>query len=188
MEAPQPGHFWKNTFFWDSDCPAATESHGTCFAAVDRDWLVDALAEVMANSVDESDNHDVQKLGHRRAAIELLAVAPSHFIEPEGWWKAAVNQQGQRVGFVLPVLFKDESKWKEGRPQGTIFYVGVLPAFRGQGYSLQLVAEATRSFAQANCWRAFCDTSSRNAAMISTFRRAGYKERAPWQRPIAYEA
>jgi hypothetical protein len=99
MDAPLVGYFWKNTFFWDADCPAPEYAHGLRFGIRDRSWIADALAQVMASSIDES--------------------------------------------------------------------------------------EATRCFAGANCWRAFCDTSSLNVPMISSFRRAGHREKAPWQRPIA---
>ena len=96
-----------------------------------------------------------------------------------------MNEIGDRVGFVLPVTFKDSAKSKDGQPQGTIFYIGVLPSFRGQGYASNLVAEATQIFIEARCWRVFCDASSRNEPMLLAFRNAGYKEGESWQRPVA---
>jgi ribosomal protein S18 acetylase RimI-like enzyme len=86
---------------------------------------------------------------------------------------------------VLPVLFQSEARCKDGHPQGTIFYIGVLPQFRGHGYALELLAEATQLFIEAKCWRIFCDTGSDNLPMVNAFRNAGYKERARWQRPVA---
>jgi len=62
--------------------------------------------------------------------------------------------------------------------------MGVLPASRGKGYAAELLAQATRLLIAADCWRIFCDTSSHNEPMLKAFRRAGYEERTPWQRPL----
>jgi ribosomal protein S18 acetylase RimI-like enzyme len=62
--------------------------------------------------------------------------------------------------------------------------MGVLPEFRGRGYAFELLAEATRIFDAAHCWRVFCDTATDNFPMVDAFRRAGYIEHAPWQRSV----
>lgn len=182
-EAP-PGQFWKTPFFWDPTCPPPAPAR-LAFRPVDEAWLPGALAQVMATSVDESDQHEVATLGADGAARALLDVMPSYFEREAGWWRSAHTAGGDAVGFVLPARFRAAKNWREGRPEGTVFYVGVLPAFRGQGHGAQLLAEATRVFIAANCWRGFCDTSSRNEPMKRAFRSAGYREQAPWLRPIA---
>ena len=139
----------------------------------------------MASSHDESDRYTVPRIGIEAAVQELFNVLPQHFERPQDWWRLAKDREGHPVGFVLPVLFKEQRFWRDGCPQGTIFYMGVLPEFRARGYALELVHEATRLFMEVNCWRVFCDTGTDNAPMMSTFRRAGYIERAPWQRPLA---
>ena len=185
MDAPQPGHFWKTPFIWEPGCAEPPAAASLNFISAPQGWLVSAMGEVMSTSLDESDNHAVQALGAEGAAEDLLAFWPEYFEKPIGWWRAAEDEQGQKVGFVLPVLFKDRAKWKEDKPQGTIFYMGVLPQFRGRRYAQALVHEATRIFKVADCWRIFCDASSRNAPMLQAFRQAGYIERSPWQRPVA---
>jgi ribosomal protein S18 acetylase RimI-like enzyme len=185
MDAPQPGHFWKVPFIWEPGCPEPEESPSLAYEPIEPSWLEWALAEVMSNSVDESDAYAVSSSGARGAAVELLAVCPQYFERPVGWWRAAVTLTGERVGFTLPVLFKDPARFKERRPQGTIFYLGVLPKHRGNGFGQALLWHATRTFINAGCWRIFCDTSSRNEPMIRAFRRSGYLERSPWQRPVA---
>jgi ribosomal protein S18 acetylase RimI-like enzyme len=185
MEPLRPGHFWKTPFIWEPGCQEPQSVAAVCFEEAPDAWLNSALAQVMSHSLDESDQYTVQHSGPDHAVTELLAIVPLYFEKPEAWWRVAVDAQGQKVGFVLPVLFKDQARWNEGRPQGTILYMGVLPEFRGRGYARALLDEATRICIQARCWRIFCDTSSSNAPMLNAFRQAGYKERSSWQRPIA---
>jgi ribosomal protein S18 acetylase RimI-like enzyme len=184
MELPQPGHFWKTPFIWEPGCPEPPSASALGFVDVTDEWLSSALAEVMSHSLNESDQHAVARVGAAQAVEELLAVAPQYFERPAKWWRAATDERGRRVGFILPVLFQDKARWKDGHPQGTIFYMGVLPEYRGRGYSVALLQEATRLFIQAKCWRIFCDTGTNNAPMVSAFRRVGYVERTAWQRPL----
>ncbi|WP_280151955.1 GNAT family N-acetyltransferase [Piscinibacter sp. XHJ-5] len=184
MDAPQPGYFWKVPFIWEAGCRQPEEIPSLDFEPIEQCWLEWALSEVRSHSVDESDAYAVAKHGANGAALDLLAVCPQYFERPSGWWQCAVSSTGDRVGFTLPVLFKDPSRFQKGRPQGTIFYMGVLPDHRGRGFGWALLEHATRMFIDANCWRIFCDTSSKNEPMIRAFRKAGYLERKPWQRPL----
>jgi len=184
MEALEPGHYWKTPFIWEPGCPAPPATSTLTFEPAQADWLPGAFAQVMADSLDESDKWAVAHYGPSQAVAEFFALVKD-FRKVDGWWRAAVDSQGHRVGFVLPVLFLDEGRWKDDRPQGTIFYMGVLPGFRGRGYAFELIAEATRLFIGAQCWRILCDTGTHNHPMIEAFRKAGYKERTPWQRSLA---
>jgi len=138
----------------------------------------------MSDSLDESDRHAIRRHGRIRAASHLLESAPDHFAWKREWWQAALDAEDRRIGFVLPVLFRSETTWRNGQPEGTIFYMGVLSAFRGQGYGLDLLFEATRVLIAANCWRILCDTGTGNHAIVRTFRNAGYQELEPWERSI----
>ncbi len=184
METAQPGHYWKTPFIWEPGCQAPPAAPRLAFEAAPADWLLDAVAQVMSNSNDESDRVAVAELGADGAASELLALAPQHFELRPLWWRRARDEDGRSVGFVLPVLLRGDKTCKDGRPQGTIFYMGVLPGLRGRGHGGELLAQATRTFVAAGCWRIFCDTGSDNHPMVSAFRRAGYIERTAWQRPV----
>ena len=139
----------------------------------------------MEHGTDESDKYNVPRIGVDAAVQELYDLFPRYFRREVGWWKAARDATGAVIGFVLPVIFQEERFWKEGRPQGTIYYMGVLPEFRRRGHAHKLVHEATRVLIGAGCWCVFCDTGTDNVAMVRAFRRAGYMERTPWQRPMA---
>ena len=184
MDAARAGHFWKLPFVWESGDRLPAAGPSLAFEPVDPSWLEWALAEVMAHSVDESDQFVVAKHGAQKACRDLLDECPQHFERPAGWWQAAIGPTGERIGFALPVLFKLRAEHDDGRPQATLFYLGVLPAHRSLGVGSQLLAQATRTCVAAGFHRILCDTSASNEPMIRAFRTAGYSERPAWQRPL----
>jgi ribosomal protein S18 acetylase RimI-like enzyme len=189
VEAPAPGYYWKIPFFWEVGCrePVSADIEvpgGLRFEPTQPVWLRHALGEAMANSPDESDHLAVRRAGADGAADELLAICPTYFEHEDGWWRAAVGPEGHAVGFVLPALFRDQTRWEDGIPRGTVVYIAVAPEFRGHGYVHTLLDEATRVLLEAGCRRIVCDTAWNNLPMIGAFRRAGYLEQAPWQRPL----
>ena len=185
MDTLAPGHYWKTPFIWEPGCLVPPDASALRYEAAPKAWLRETIAAAMAQSLDESDKFTVAKIGIEEAVDEVFEVSARYFEERAGWWQAAVDGNGERVGFVMTTVFADPGRWKEGRPQGTILYMGVLPRFRGRGYALELIFEATRLCIDANCWRVFCDTGSENYPMVDAFRNAGYQERKPWQRPLA---
>lgn len=185
MDALQPGHYWKTPFYWEHGCPLPPTSRRLSFQVISDEELRPIIGAVMATSLDESDRFTAPRIGIAAAVQELYDLLPRYFERQHGWWRVGKDAQGETVGFVLPVTFQEERFWRDGKPQGTIFYMGVLPAHRGHGHGLELVHEATRVFIAAGCWRIFCDTGSDNAPMIKAFRQAGYMEREQWQRPLA---
>ena len=185
MDTPQPGHYWKTPFYWESGCPLPPAARELSFEPASDELLRPLIGSAMAVSMDKSDKFSVPRVGIEAAVQELYDVLPQYFERQAGWWRIGKNSYGQPVGFVLPVTFKEARFFKNGRPQGTIFYMGVLPEFRGHGYGLELVHEATRVFLAADCWRIFCDTGTDNTPMIQAFRQAGYVEREQRQRSLA---
>ena len=185
MTELKPGHYWKTPFYWESGCPIPPKKSELSYEPVTDDALRPLIRTVMTTSMDGSDKFNVPRIGADAAVQELYDVLPRYFERQPGWWRVGKNAEGRAVAFVLPVTFKEERFWKDGMPQGTIFYMGVLPQFRGQGYGLDLVNEATRVFVAAGCWRIFCDTGTDNTPMINAFRKAGYMEREQRQRSLA---
>jgi GNAT superfamily N-acetyltransferase len=180
----QAGHYWKTPFYWEAGRPMPPAAGRLDFEPADEDWLRGAIGRVMQAGTDASDLHTVPRIGVAAAVQEVYELLPRYFDRPAGAWRLARNAAHEAVGFVLPVLFEEARFWKDGRPQGTIFYMGVLPEHRGRGHAVEPVHEATRVCLAAGCWRMFCDTGSDNLAMVRAFRRAGHLERAAWQRPL----
>ena len=114
-------------------------------------------------------------------AALIVALSNAGFQQQPDWWQLAETTAGEPVGFVLCSIFARN----QDRPvEGTIFYMGVLPVHRGNGYGRQLLDQATRTLARMGVHRILCDTAACNAPMIAAFRNAGYIEKEPWARPL----
>lgn len=81
-----------------------------------------------------------------------------------GWWQLAYNQLGELIGFVMPSA------------NNTVGYIGVLPGHRGHGYSGDLLARLTATFAGAGVSTILADTDVFNDPMACAFRRAGWSQ------------
>jgi ribosomal protein S18 acetylase RimI-like enzyme len=185
MEELKPGFYWKTPFLWDDECKVLQTTAPVVYEAAEPNWLSKAVAQTLSTSLDASDQYAVAQLGARKAAEEFLSMAPKHFDMQADWWRMAKDEEGNRVGYVLPVLYKGKKSKREGRPESTIFYMGVLPEYRGKGYGKCLLEESIRVCKQANVWRLFCDTATDNQPMIKAFREVGFKEEKPWQQSIS---
>jgi RimJ/RimL family protein N-acetyltransferase len=81
-------------------------------------------------------------------------------------WRVAL-QDGEPVGVVLPTV------WKGRRREGTLSYVGVVPAHRGRGLGRALHAAGLHLLAGAGALRYAGSTDVRNTAMARVFERNG---------------
>lgn len=96
---------------------------------------------------------------------ELLAHAGSAF-DAQQWW-VAFTPTDQAVGVVLPQVFEDKPS------EGTLSYLGVMPAFRQQGYGALLHQWGLASLAQRQVKRYIGSTGHTNAAMQRVFEHNG---------------
>lgn len=82
------------------------------------------------------------------------------------WWQIATLED-EAVGVVLPQAYPE-------RPdEGTLFYVGVRPAFRGRGYGRVLHAAGLAFLSRHGVTKYMGSTDERNAPMIAVFRTNG---------------
>jgi len=175
------GYYLKVPFVWEPGCPAPPRASTLRFRPAPNDWLAKVLPEVLATSLDPADQLAIAENGTHRAATILLALANVGFEQEPDWWQLAETQAGEPVGFVLCSILAGS---KHRLVEGTIFYMGVLPMHRGNGYGRQLLDQATRTLARIGARRILCDTAACNAPMIAAFRRAGYIEMERWERPL----
>ena len=156
-------------FEWREVEPSAVPTRLTFRALeeVGEDAFVDAMREVSEGTLDREIRGERERLGERRAAREFFEDARKVKHDP-AWWRLAYAPNGELAGLVMPA-----------EPPGflTIFYVGVVPRMRGQGYIDDLLAASTASLLEARGrdekpLRA--DTDVANVPMADAFERAGW--------------
>ena len=127
----------------------------------------------MAQSLDMHDQHMIEHVGVEAAAHQMFhAARPAYDYQPE-WWVIGSDMTGNTVGFVQPVIFPGCNR--DGLEEGTIYYIGVAPQYRGYQYSYDLLCQATANLQQVGVWRIYCDTDVNNIPMQQTFTRVGYE-------------
>ncbi len=122
----------KIPFVWDEPrprCPVPTRLQFVSIGTYGMDKLTSLVASCLATSYDRGDQHASQTGKPFEAAQTFLADAPNSFQYQPWWWHIATDAAKQPVGFVLPVMFMNSQQ--NGRDEGTIYHLGVLPEQRG---------------------------------------------------------
>ncbi|MBH8553214.1 GNAT family N-acetyltransferase [Nostocaceae cyanobacterium CENA357] len=178
--------YLKVPFVWEEPKPLIEVPQRLTFKSVNTmpdNPLIKVVACVMTSSMDASHQKQVSEHEPYEAAEKLLNSANDGFSYQDDWWQFGINENGDIVGFVLPVIFEECTK--EGLEEGTIYDIGVLPEYRGLGFANDLLSQGTRILQNVRVWRIFCDTSVSNVRMISAFKRVGYRQYSePYERPI----
>ncbi len=178
--------YLKVPFVWEEPKPLIEVPQRLTFKPVNTmhdNSLIKVVARVIASSMDASHQKQVSEYEPDEAAEKLLNSANDGFSYQDDWWQFGINENGDIVGFVLPVIFEECAK--EGKEEGTIYDIGVLPEYRGLGFASDLLSQGTRILQDIRVWRIFCDTAISNVRMISAFKRVGYRQYSePWERPI----
>jgi ribosomal protein S18 acetylase RimI-like enzyme len=177
--------FLKVPFVWEEPERLIEVSSRLTFEPVKAmdDQLISAVTRVMAESVDASDRQRASNPDPRKTTEIFLNSAREDFAYQDDWWQFGINEKGKIVGFVLPVIFPGCAK--EGLEEGTIYYMGVLPEYRGLGLANDLLSKGTQILQQIGVWRVFCDTAVDNVRMISAFKRVGYRQYSnPLESPV----
>ncbi|BCL39651.1 GNAT family N-acetyltransferase [Nostoc sp. MS1] len=179
-------NYFKVPFVWDEPKPLIEVSKRLTFEpvkAIRDNSLISIVTKVMASSMDASHQKKISATSPYQEVEKYLNSAKDDCWYEDDWWQFGINEDGDIVGFVLPVIFTGCAK--QGKEEGTIYDIGVLPQFRGHGFANDLLSQGTRTLQQVGIWRVFCDTWVGNERMISAFKRVGYQQYSePWQRPI----
>ena len=178
--------YLKVPFVWEEPKPSIEIPSRLKFKAAKTlryEVLLSAVALVMESSIDASDRKQVVERGSRQAAGQFLSESKDGFLYQDEWWQIGFSSDDRVVGFVFPVIYPGCAK--DGLEEATIYYIGVLPEYRGQGFATDLLLKGTGVLQNVGVWRVFCDTDANNIPMISTFKRVGYQQYSePWQRPL----
>lgn len=136
---------------------------------VGEEAFIDAMRKVSEGTLDREIREERERLGPKEAAREFFEDA-RRVKHDSSWWRLAYTSEGDLVGLVMTA-----------EPPGflTIFYIGVVPEMRGQGYIDDLLAAGTVTLLGArakgtNEKPLQADTDVANAPMAAAFERAGW--------------
>ena len=136
---------------------------------VGEDAFVEAMRIVSEGTFDREIRGERERLGAQGAARAFFEDARRVEHDP-AWWQLAYALAGELIGLVMPA-----------EPPGflTVFYVGVVPEMRGQGYVDDLLASGTATLLEArrregNDKPLRADTDVANKPMAAAFERAGW--------------
>ena len=136
---------------------------------IGEDAFVEAMRMVSEGTLDREIQGERERVGAERAEREFFEDARRVEHEPS-WWRLAYTPEEKLVGLVMPA-----------KPPGflTIFYVGVVPGMRGQGYVDDLLAAGTATLLEVgrrdgNERPLRADTDVANEPMAAAFERAGW--------------
>lgn len=96
---------------------------------------------------------------------DLIAFAEGAF-KPEEWFAVS---DGEPVGALLPQVYPDDPL------EGTIFYIGVVPERRGQGFGSRLHQLGLAMLRERGAVRYVGSTDERNLSMLKVFEKAGVR-------------
>jgi RimJ/RimL family protein N-acetyltransferase len=93
--------------------------------------------------------------------LDFLRWMPS----PRDWWRLAYTPAGDLVGMAVPCRHYSDA---------VVGYIGVVPAYRGNGYAYDLLVETTQSLVAQGAERIVAGTGTTNFPMAAAFAKAGY--------------
>lgn len=128
-----------------------------------RDTGRDEFIAVMTTA-SEGDMFEEEERNPEREFDELIEYAGPAF-NPDHWRMALLD--GVPAGVLLPQPYHDAPH------KGTLFYIGVLPAFRGRGFGKILHAAGLEYLARLPVSAYVGSTDTRNTPMAAVFQRNG---------------
>lgn len=131
----------------------------------DDDELLDLTTRALTGTLDAHSRGELADASPSAVARAQFDDEFARYTTPREWWRVAVDDAGDAVGFVFPA---------RNSYHHIVAYVGVLPEHRGKGYVDGLLAEGTRVLAEAGAPHICASTDVGNAPMAAAFARAGY--------------
>jgi ribosomal protein S18 acetylase RimI-like enzyme len=131
----------------------------------DDSQFLNMFRHVAMGSLDQETSRGVTRFGLEGQVRNTLSCYRGMQGHRE-WWRLACTPEGRLVGFTIPSANEDGA---------VIGYLGVVPEFRGNGYAVDLLGEATRILAANGAERIRADTDTTNRPMIGAFERGRYR-------------
>jgi RimJ/RimL family protein N-acetyltransferase len=151
---------------WDAGGPVPPPSDRLRFRpVVDREELVGLMTLVLEGTLDAHSRSELTQMTPAEQASFQFDNELAGYASPRDWWRVATLSDETPVGFVIPA---------RNAYNPIIAYLGVLPAFRGNGYVDDVLGEGTRILAAEGVSRIRAATDVGNVPMARCFARAGY--------------
>jgi RimJ/RimL family protein N-acetyltransferase len=153
-------------FEWRQGTPVPGPAGRLIFRPARNDAeLLDLMARVMDGTLDAHGRRDLARMSPQAAAARHFGDELARYRSPREWWRVAARPAGEPVGFVFPA---------RNSYGAIIAYIGVLPAYRGNGYINEVLAEGTRILAAQDVPRIRATTDLGNTPMAAAFTRCGW--------------
>lgn len=151
---------------WDAGGPVPAPSGRLRFRPVaGRAELVGLMTEVLEGTLDAHSRRELDRMSPAAQAAFQYEDEFERYDTPREWWQVGERPDGEPVGFVIPA---------RNAYNPIIAYIGVRPAFRGQGYIDDILGAGTRILAAEGVPRIRAATDVGNVPMARAFARAGY--------------
>jgi RimJ/RimL family protein N-acetyltransferase len=132
--------------------------------------FVALFTRVLDGSLDTTSTKEAAQIGAEAQARQDVADLQTMLLGKRSWWRVAVNQDGDTVGFGIP---------SRNPTFPVVGYLGVLPGHRGHGYVHDILAEITRFLVdEVDATTIRADTDLMNEPMAAAFLRVGYRNHA----------
>ena len=125
--------------------------------------ISDEVFTTIASTAHDQDRSDLVRLGKKE--LDYLIRWAGETYDPRFWWLAYLD--GALAGFVFPHIYEDVPTL------GSIWHIGVLPDFRGNGYGKILHARALETLRVLGAARYTGSTEPDNVAMLRIFHANG---------------
>lgn len=133
--------------------------------------FIAAVREASTQTLDHDDQKAIAQVGLQQAAADFFTLLQDdYWAYQPGWWQVAYTPDDALVGFVQPLVFRENPQ------EGTIGYIGVVPKQRGHHYVDDLLLKAHHIWQVAGVQKMYSDTDIDNFPMIGAFQRVGYQD------------
>lgn len=163
-------------FLWRIPKPQPTTTDRLQFRSLDEvgeDAFLAVIEQVSRSTLDRSIQLEANQHGIDSFARWMFDIIKETTASESAWWQLAYTQQGDVVGFVVPVYFPPPNSDVE--TVGNIAYLGIVPEQRGNGYIDDLLACGTKTLLDYGIKEIFAQTDVENTPMIRAFERVGYE-------------
>lgn len=177
-----PLHQAKKVFVWKEPRPPIKVPNRLIFRSfeqVGKEVLLDVIIRCHHKTLDRAVKSLIAEQQNRQKDLtgyinEELAEIEKDFVFKPDWWQLAYTSDDRLAGYVQPVLFPGMKKGD--LEEGTIYYIGVVPEFRGNGYVNDILAKGVAVLQGVGIWQIYCDTDCENHPMANACQAAGFEE------------